>query len=61
MDRTKEPGSVGEPLYEDVVSALYEAGKGNHRCRWLMVLALKIRHLRLHLLSLKSSKGSASS
>ena len=29
MDRTKEPGSVGEPLYEDVVSALYEAGKGN--------------------------------
>ena len=27
MDRTKEPGSIGEPLYEDVVSALYEAGK----------------------------------
>ncbi|MCH3942932.1 MAG: pyruvate:ferredoxin (flavodoxin) oxidoreductase [Atopobiaceae bacterium] len=27
MDRTKEPGSVGEPLYEDVVSALYEAGR----------------------------------
>ncbi|MCI1665875.1 MAG: pyruvate:ferredoxin (flavodoxin) oxidoreductase [Atopobiaceae bacterium] len=26
MDRTKEPGSVGEPLYEDVVSAMYEAG-----------------------------------
>ncbi|MDD5800208.1 MAG: pyruvate:ferredoxin (flavodoxin) oxidoreductase [Coriobacteriales bacterium] len=26
LDRTKEPGSVGEPLYEDVVSALYEAG-----------------------------------
>ncbi len=27
MDRTKEPGSIGEPLYLDVVSALYEAGK----------------------------------
>jgi pyruvate-ferredoxin/flavodoxin oxidoreductase len=29
LDRTKEPGSVGEPLYEDVVSALYEAGLSN--------------------------------
>ena len=27
LDRTKEPGSIGEPLYEDVISALYEAGK----------------------------------
>ena len=27
MDRTKEPGSIGEPLYQDVVSALYEAGR----------------------------------
>ena len=27
MDRTKEPGSIGEPLYHDVVTALYEAGK----------------------------------
>ncbi|MEE8716718.1 MAG: pyruvate:ferredoxin (flavodoxin) oxidoreductase [Coriobacteriales bacterium] len=27
MDRTKEPGSVGEPLYEDVVSSLYEQGR----------------------------------
>lgn len=26
MDRTKEPGSIGEPLYQDVVTALYEAG-----------------------------------
>ncbi|WP_346674551.1 pyruvate:ferredoxin (flavodoxin) oxidoreductase [Enorma phocaeensis] len=26
LDRTKEPGSIGEPLYEDVVSALFEAG-----------------------------------
>ena len=29
MDRTKEPGSIGEPLYQDVVSALYEAGKSD--------------------------------
>jgi pyruvate-ferredoxin/flavodoxin oxidoreductase len=26
LDRTKEPGSVGEPLYLDVVSALHEEG-----------------------------------
>jgi pyruvate-ferredoxin/flavodoxin oxidoreductase len=26
MDRTKEPGSVGEPLYQDVVAALAESG-----------------------------------
>jgi pyruvate-ferredoxin/flavodoxin oxidoreductase len=26
MDRTKEPGAVGEPLYQDVVAALAEAG-----------------------------------
>jgi pyruvate-ferredoxin/flavodoxin oxidoreductase len=24
LDRTKEPGAVGEPLYEDVITALYE-------------------------------------
>ena len=29
LDRTKEPGSIGEPLYEDVVSALYEAGRSD--------------------------------
>ncbi len=29
LDRTKEPGSLGEPLYEDVVAALKEAGKGD--------------------------------
>ena len=29
MDRTKEPGSIGEPLYQDVVSALYEAGRND--------------------------------
>lgn len=27
MDRTKEPGALGEPLYEDVCSALMEQGK----------------------------------
>ena len=26
MDRTKEPGSIGEPLYQDVITSLYEAG-----------------------------------
>ncbi len=26
LDRTKEPGSLGEPLYQDVISALFEAG-----------------------------------
>ena len=24
LDRTKEPGSIGEPLYQDIVAALYE-------------------------------------
>ncbi|NLW86925.1 MAG: pyruvate:ferredoxin (flavodoxin) oxidoreductase [Planctomycetes bacterium] len=27
LDRTKEPGSAGEPLYQDVLTALAEAGK----------------------------------
>ncbi len=27
MDRTKEPGALGEPLYEDVCSALMEKGR----------------------------------
>ncbi|MBQ2752744.1 MAG: pyruvate:ferredoxin (flavodoxin) oxidoreductase [Firmicutes bacterium] len=27
LDRTKEPGSVGEPLYQDVCSAIFEMGK----------------------------------
>ena len=27
LDRTKEPGSLGEPLYQDVCNALYELGK----------------------------------
>ncbi|MCP3974421.1 MAG: pyruvate:ferredoxin (flavodoxin) oxidoreductase [bacterium] len=29
LDRTKEPGAVGEPLYQDVVAALSEAGRSN--------------------------------
>ncbi len=28
LDRTKEPGATGEPLYSDVVTALVEAGAG---------------------------------
>ena len=27
LDRTKEPGSLGEPLYEDVIAALFENGR----------------------------------
>jgi pyruvate-ferredoxin/flavodoxin oxidoreductase len=27
LDRTKEPGSIGEPLYQDVVTALVESGR----------------------------------
>ena len=27
MDRTKEPGSAGEPLYQDVVTAVHESGR----------------------------------
>lgn len=30
LDRTKEPGSAGEPLYLDVVAALEEAGNRHH-------------------------------
>lgn len=31
LDRTKEPGAIGEPLYQDVVAAFVEAGLGvNH-------------------------------
>ena len=27
LDRTKEPGSIGEPLYMDVLSAYIESGE----------------------------------
>jgi pyruvate-ferredoxin/flavodoxin oxidoreductase len=30
LDRTKEPGSAGEPLYQDVVTALMESADGAH-------------------------------
>lgn len=29
LDRTKEPGALGEPLYQDVITALAEKGKKN--------------------------------
>ena len=29
LDRTKEPGSLGEPLYLDVCAALTEAGRND--------------------------------
>ena len=31
LDRTKEPGAQGEPLYLDVVTALNQAGRGDIR------------------------------
>ncbi len=31
LDRTKEPGAVGEPLYQDVLAALAEQGRGDVR------------------------------
>jgi len=31
LDRTKEPGGIGEPLYQDVVTALAESGKSDLR------------------------------
>ncbi len=31
LDRTKEPGAIGEPLYLDVVTAIAEAMSGNNR------------------------------
>jgi len=31
LDRTKEPGAIGEPLYQDVVTAFAEAVAGNGR------------------------------
>src|SRR5262249_32614889 len=30
LDRTKEPGAAGEPLYQDCVSALFENASGRH-------------------------------
>lgn len=40
LDRTKEPGSIGEPLYLDVVSALYE---GLHQSEnWLRAMPVVV-------------------
>ncbi|HEY6245997.1 MAG TPA: pyruvate:ferredoxin (flavodoxin) oxidoreductase [Pyrinomonadaceae bacterium] len=33
LDRTKEPGSTGEPLYQDVVTSLAETGRFEHNVR----------------------------
>jgi pyruvate-ferredoxin/flavodoxin oxidoreductase len=30
LDRTKEPGAIGEPLYQDVVTALHEGAAATH-------------------------------
>ena len=30
LDRTKEPGAIGEPLYQDVITALAENSSGNN-------------------------------
>ena len=38
LDRTKEPGAVGEPLYTDVVTALAEAVAGGHMAAMPRVL-----------------------
>jgi pyruvate-ferredoxin/flavodoxin oxidoreductase len=37
LDRTKEPGSVGEPLYQDIVTAYAEAAVGPSRARPVIV------------------------
>ncbi|MFR3289581.1 MAG: hypothetical protein ACLTSG_04505 [Lachnospiraceae bacterium] len=33
LDRTKEPGALGEPLYLDVVTAFANAGTSGHHHR----------------------------
>ena len=33
LDRTKEPGAIGEPLYQDVVTAIAEAESDGSRIR----------------------------
>ena len=38
LDRTKEPGAAGEPLYQDVIAALYEG----HANQWSSVRQLPI-------------------
>ncbi|HXI23226.1 MAG TPA: pyruvate:ferredoxin (flavodoxin) oxidoreductase, partial [Pyrinomonadaceae bacterium] len=38
LDRTKEPGSAGEPLYQDIITALHEAGQKPARQQGLPAL-----------------------
>ena len=49
LDRTKEPGALGEPLYQDVCTAMFEA-KEQPNDSWQDVTVLVQRTL--HLLSL---------
>ena len=41
LDRTKEPGAIGEPLYLDVLAALYE-GLEERRCHLSARLASSV-------------------
>lgn len=43
LDRTKEPGSGGEPLYLDVKSVLYDQASDDVRLVGVMGLVRKIR------------------
>jgi len=38
LDRTKEPGSLGEPLYQDVVTAFSESRNGDANAIWPRVI-----------------------
>ncbi len=38
LDRTKEPGSVGEPLYQDVVTAFSESRSENGKANSLLII-----------------------
>jgi pyruvate-ferredoxin/flavodoxin oxidoreductase len=41
LDRTKEPGAMGEPLYLDIVNALVEGQRSNQSHRWTLWLSSK--------------------
>ena len=43
LDRTKEPGSLGEPLYLDVVAALTDAAAGGERAAMPRVMRRPLR------------------
>ena len=46
LDRTKEPGAAGEPLYLDCVAAFHEAGPGGRRHRRALRALLEGVHAR---------------